>query len=224
MSSEPAARPRKLPVIKLAAAAIFFLGLAWLLLQGVEVRPLVDEGMAAIRRAGPWTFFAVMAVLPALGAPLSLFTIPAGEAFAAELGMGGVIAIALGVIAVNLALAYGIARYALRPPLMKIIQRYGYSIPRVTRENALSVLLVVRLTPGPPYALQNFILGVAEMPFRLFMIVSWLAVAPWAVGAIVLGKGIFAGNFKAVAIGAGVIVVALVAVQWMRKKYSRREN
>lgn len=224
MSSDVSRPVRKVPVLKMGALAIGLVVLAVLLLRGVELRGLVDEGMAAIRHAGPWVFFTAMAVVPAVGAPLAVFTITAGEAFAEQLGMGTVIAISLAVLGFNLTLAYGITRYALRPVLAKMIARYGYTVPVVTPGNALGVALVVRLTPGPPYALQNVILGVAQVPFRLYLLVSWLAVAPWAVGAIVLGKGMFAGNFKVVIAGVGLIVVALVAVQWVRKKYSRRES
>lgn len=223
MSTE-AAPARKLPVVKLAVAAVVLAVLVLLALQGVDLRALLEELMALIRHAGPWAFFAGMAVLPAVGVPLGAFTITAGEAFARQLGLGGVIAAALTVMIANLALAYVLGRYALRPALLGLLKRYGYSVPSVTPENALMVALLVRLTPGPPYAVQNFVLAVAEVPFRLYMIVSWLAIMPWAIGGIVLGKGLFSGNFKVVAIGAAMIVVAVVAVHWVRKKYFRREE
>ena len=72
--------------------------------------------------------------------------------------------------------------------------------------------------------MQAYILGVAEVPFRLYMIVSWLCMAPWAVGAIVLGQGILNGNFKLVAAGLAVLVAAAIAVQWIRRKYFQRES
>jgi uncharacterized membrane protein YdjX (TVP38/TMEM64 family) len=156
--------------------------------------------------------------------PLSLFTISAGEAFGARMGLGGVIAVSLAAIAFNLAFGYWAARYALRPVLGSLLARYGYTVPRVTRENALQVALLVRLTPGPPYALQTGILGVAELPFRLYMIVSWLAVLPWVIGAIILGQGLFNGNMAAVIAGTGVIVAAVIAVQLIRRKFPRRET
>jgi uncharacterized membrane protein YdjX (TVP38/TMEM64 family) len=169
-------------------------------------------------------FFTAMAVLPAFGAPMMAFTIPAGEAFAPRMGLGAVIAVALVAVVVNLALAYWVARYALRPALTRLITRFGYPVPRVTPQNALNVALLVRLTPGPPYFLQCFVLGVAEVPFRIYMIVSFLALLPWVIGAIVLGQGLFSGNFAAVMTGVGVLVVATIAVQWVRKKYFAREG
>jgi uncharacterized membrane protein YdjX (TVP38/TMEM64 family) len=215
---------RKLPWTKLVVAGLVLLVAAAIVLRGVDVRGLANRGMVLIRDAGPWVFFGAMAVLPAFGAPMMAFTIPAGEAFSAQLGMATVIAIALAALLFNLALSYWVARYALRPVLTALIARFGYKVPRVTKENALNVALLVRLTPGPPYPLQCFVLGVAEVPFRLYMVVSFLALLPWVLGAIILGQGLFQGNFKIAATGVGVLVVAVIAVQWVRKKYFRREG
>lgn len=224
MSTNVPVKSRRVPWAKLGVAAAGLLVLIVLGLRGLDVRALVNQGMNLVREAGPWVFFGAMAILPAVGFPMSLFTIPAGEAFRDRMGLGGVIAVALAVAAINLALGYWVARYAFRPLLTRVLARYGYSVPRVTAANALQVALLVRLTPGPPYALQTAILGVAEVPFRLYMIVSWLALLPWAVGAIILGQGLFAGNVAALFAGLGVIVVAVIAVQMVRRKLVRRES
>jgi len=211
----------KLPLLKIAIVLVVLGVLAVFVLRGLNLKKLIDDGMAVIRGAGPWAFFGAMAILPSFGAPLLAFTIPAGEAFAGQFTIGGVIAICFGVIAFNLALTYWLARYAFRPLLTGLVKRAGYDIPRVTPKNALSVALLVRLVPGPPYALQGYLLGLAEVPFRMFMVVSWLCVAPWAVGAIILGQGILNGNFKLVAIGIGVLAVVIVGVQLLRNKYAK---
>jgi len=223
MSSEAQAA-RKLPWVKLAVAGVVLAVAAVLVVRGVDLAALIHRGMDLIRRVGPVAFFLAMAVLPTAAVPFSLFTIPAGEAFAPQLGLGPVIAIALVVLAVNLALSYWVARYALRPVLTRLLQRYGYAVPRVTPDNALAVTLVMRLTPGPPYVVQCYVLGIAEVPFGLYMIVSWVCQAPWVVGFIVLGQGLLNGNFIVAAKGLGVLVVLVVAVQWLRKKYAKREG
>ena len=73
----PRAR-RKLPLVKLGLAAAAALVAAVLVLRGLDYRALEEEGLRLIRGAGPWTFFAATAVLPAAGAPLSVFTLTAG--------------------------------------------------------------------------------------------------------------------------------------------------
>ncbi len=222
MASEEPRAKKKLPIVKLGILAVVLIAGAVALLRGMDYKALEEQGLRVIRSAGPVAFFAGIAVLPAIGAPLSAFTITAGEIFAPLMTLGGVIAAALFAIAVNLALTYWLARYALRPLLSRLAERYGYRIPKVTKANALSIALAVRLTPGPPFFMQGYILGLAEVPFRLYMIVSWLSILPWAVGLIVLGKGALNGNFKTAIYGVGVIVVATVIVQMIRKRYVAR--
>ncbi len=215
---------KKLPLVKLAVLAVVAVVVLVLVLRGLDLRALVERGMALIRGAGPWVFFSALALLPAVGAPLMAFTIPAGEAFAAQMSLGGVIAAVLAAVAVNLALIYWLARYAFRPLLAGLAKRYGYAVPRVTSDNALTVALLVRLTPGPPYPLQGYLLGLAEVPFRLYMIVSWLCTLPWAVGAVVLGRGILNGNVKVAIAGVGVIVAAVAGVHLLRKRLLKCER
>jgi uncharacterized membrane protein YdjX (TVP38/TMEM64 family) len=216
--------PPKGLLIKGGVLALVALVAGVLVLRGVDYKVLIDQGMTIIRSAGPWVFFGAMALLPAIGAPLMAFTIPAGEAFAGQMTLGGVIAATLATIALNLVVTYWLAHRAFRPLLARLLERYGYSVPRVTAENALTIALLVRLTPGPPYFLQSYILGLANVPFRLYMLVSWLAVLPWAVGAVVLGRGVLNGNFKVAATGLGVIVAAVAAVQLIRRKVAKRED
>ena len=217
-------KKRKLPVVKLGLVAVALGVGAVAVLRGADGPALVERGMAMIRSVGPVGFFAAMAVLPTVAVPMSLFTITAGEAFAAQMSLGGVIAVALVVLALNLALTYWAARYALRPALTGLLKRYGYSVPRVTPDNALAVTLLLRLTPGPPYAVQGYVLGIAEVPFGLYMIASWLCQAPWVVGFIVFGQGLLKGNFVLAAKGLGVLVVVVIAVQWARKRFAKREG
>jgi len=222
MSTEVQGSPRKLPLAKLGIAALVLVVIGVLALRGLDWIALKNQFIGLVRGAWPRVFFLAMLLLPAVGLPMSAFTLTAGEAFAPQMTMGGVIAVALVVVAINLALSYWVVRYMFRPLLMKLLKRYGYQVPQVTPQNALNVALVVRCTPGPPYPLQNIVLGVAEVPFRLYMIVSWLVLLPWVVGAIVLGQGLFSGNFAAVLTGVSVLVAATIAVQWLRKKYFAR--
>ncbi len=224
MPSEAPRARRKLPLVKLGIAAAVAIVAAILVLRGLDYRALEEQVLGIVRGMGPWAFFGATAVLPAVGAPLSAFTLTAGELFAPQMTMGGAIAALLFAIGVNLALTYWLARYALRPVLSRVLEHYGYRVPRVTASNALSVALTLRLTPGPPFNVQSYILGLAEVPFRLYMIVSWICILPWAIGAAVLGKGVFNGNFKLVLYGMGVIVVAVVVVKAIRKRYVPRVN
>lgn len=221
--SQPA--KKKLPIVRLAIAGVVLGVIGLLALREIGLQRLVqwlDLFVAAIRDMGPWIFFAAMTILPAVGAPLMAFNLVAGEAFAPEMTMPGVIITVALSIAANLALTYWLARYALRPLLTRVVERYGYSVPRVTKENALIVTLLVRLTPGPPFFLQGYLLGLAEVPLRLFMIVSWLAVLPVAISAVLLGKAAREGNIGKIVAVLGVMVVSVVVVQVLRRRFAKK--
>jgi len=226
MSSVPAPAARKVPVLKLALVAVVLAAGAGLLLRGVGLAQLVawfDQFVAFIRDMGPWVFFVAMALLPAVGAPLSAFNLVAGEAFAQRLTMPGVIVAVAVMIALNLALTYWLARYALRPLLTRLVAHYGYAVPRIDAKNALTASLLVRLTPGPPFFFQSYLLGLAEVPFRLYMIVSWLAVLPLALSVVLLGKAAREGSLGKIFAVLGLMVVAVVAVQILRRRVAKRE-
>ncbi|MBL9188255.1 MAG: TVP38/TMEM64 family protein [Opitutaceae bacterium] len=227
MSSENAApSARKLPIVKLTIGLVVLAVIGGLLLRQVGLARLVewlDQFIALIRDLGPWVFFTGMALLPAVGAPLSAFNLVAGEAFAPQMTMTGVILTVGVAIAANIAITYWLARYALRPLLTRLVARYGYAVPRVNKDNALSIALVVRLTPGPPFFLQSYVLGLAEVPFRLYLFVSWLAVMPLALSFVLLGKAAREGHFGKIGAVLGLIVVAVVVVQIVRRRVMKRE-
>jgi uncharacterized membrane protein YdjX (TVP38/TMEM64 family) len=226
MSLETTLPAKKIPIVKLVIAAVVLGIIGLFVLREVGIALLVawlDQFIALIRDLGPAVFFTAMALLPAAGAPLSAFNLVAGEAFAPQMTMPGVIVTVAAAIAVNLALTYWLARYALRPMLTRLVARYGYAIPRLKPDNTLTVTMLVRLTPGPPFFLQSYLLGLAEVPFRLYMIVSWLAVLPLALSVVLLGKAAREGNVGKIAVVIGLIVVAVTVVQIVRRKIAKRE-
>ena len=227
MSSTADSSARRLPVVKLVVA-VLVLGVGGLLaVRHFGLAQLVawfDQFVALIRDLGPWAFFTAMVLLPAVGAPLSAFNLIAGEAFAPRMTMPGVIVTVIAAIGLNLALTYWLARYALRPLLTRLVESYGYKVPRVDARNAITLSLLVRLTPGPPFFFQSYLLGLAEVPFRIYMIVSWLAVLPLALAVVLLGKAAREGHLGQIAAVAGLMVAAVVAVQIVRRRVAQRED
>ena len=209
---------RRLSVAVLASVAAAAMAGIVVAVAPHDLRTLIERGIDWVRAAGPGAFFIAMALVPA---PLAWFTIPAGEAFAGELTLGGVIAAAALAVAVQLTLAYGIARHGLRPAVEHLLKKRGYHVPRVTAENALAVALLVRLVPGPPLIVGSCILALAEVPFRLYLVVSWLVALPWVCAGVILGRGILHGDFALVAAGAGLVVAAVVAARLVRRRWLR---
>lgn len=203
----------------LAAAAV---GVWWLKIHDFNVRLAIDEGVNVLRSAGPLVFFTAMALLPAIGFPISVFNLTAGTAFAAQLGLPGVLAAAGAALAVNIALTYWLARYGLRPWIEEMISRTKYKIPVVPPAEQKEIILLVRVTPGPPFFLQSFLLGVAEVKFLPYLLISWPIAFVYSTGFIVFGDAILHGKAKVAFIGLSILVAVGLGVHLLRRHYGKK--
>jgi len=113
---------RRRPAYLKIAILLFAMGVAAVLvLRGVNLRALADQGMGILRDAGPVAFFTAMAVFPALGVPMLVFTLTVGPTFGQRLGIGWVMVLSMAALTVNILLTYALARRALRPLLERLI-------------------------------------------------------------------------------------------------------
>jgi uncharacterized membrane protein YdjX (TVP38/TMEM64 family) len=215
-------------LIKGVVLGAVILGVGVLALRGVDFRALLaqmmvqlDHVMAVIRSAGPWVFFGAMVVLPAFGFPLLGFAIPVGPAFGAQMGIGGVLAAYGAALAVNLALTYWLARFAVRPLAERLLVRAGYKIPQFEPSEQIEVTLLVRITPGPPYFVQSYLLGLGNVAFLTYMWVSWIIMMLYAVGIVMFGKAVLDphGSAGMAAMGVSLLVAVGLIVHLVRKHY-----
>jgi uncharacterized membrane protein YdjX (TVP38/TMEM64 family) len=182
-----------------------------------------DAIMKWQEEARPLPFFIVMTIAPAFGVPITPLFVLAGATFGRQLGLIGS-AVAL---AANLALCYWIARSGLRPQLARLLRRFEYNLPDFGkgRGGAWRFTLMVKAAPGIPAFVKNYGLGVARVPFTLYLGSSMLITGAYAVALILLGESLFRHDRnRSVIIGAAVVVVLAFAVWlWRRQRKSRAE-
>jgi uncharacterized membrane protein YdjX (TVP38/TMEM64 family) len=195
---------------------------AVLVLRGVDLKALLVQIMAIIGDAGPWVFFTGVALLPACGFPLMAFTLTAGPAFGAQLGLGGVLAAYGAAVGINLALTYWLARYALRPWVERLVARAGYKIPQLEKKEHVEVTLLLRITPGPPFFLQSYLLGLGRVAFLTYLWVSWAVAMAYAVGAVYFGKAIVEGSAGLAVMGVSLLIAAILIIHLLRRHYGKR--
>jgi uncharacterized membrane protein YdjX (TVP38/TMEM64 family) len=221
---EKASSPWKMIAVVIVFVAMAMAGFWWLKIHDFSVRLAIDEGITVLRSAGPWVFFVAMALLPAVGFPISVFYLTAASAFAAQMGMVGVIVAAGAAIAVDLALSYWLARYGLRPWLEQMIGRTKYKIPVVAEADQTQIILLVRITPGPPFFVQNFLLGLAGVRFAPYFWISWTVNILYASGFIVFGEAILHGKGKAAFVGLSVLLALGMIIHLLRRHYGKKGN
>ena len=219
-------RPRWLPALVVAvvlggvlvAVGLYFLGGARLV---SEARQAWATAFAAFGAAGPVAFFGAMAVLPLFGFPISPFSLAAGPLFGASLGTPLVLVCGIAAIATNLTLAYWLARRALRPLLARLVARLGYRLPAAAGEDATGLIILVRVTPGPPFFVQNYLLGLADVPFGRYL--GWSALVQGAFGSAVMlfGDALAQGSGRIAFLALGLLAGLVVATRLVRRHLSR---
>lgn len=210
-------------LIKLAVLGIIIVTGAVFMLSGVDLKVLMEQGIGIVREAGPTTFFVALALLPAVGCPLTVFTLPAGSVFAPELGMPLVLLLVCLSIGVNLAISYWLSRHLFRPWLIKLLAWMGYTLPEVSAQNHRVLVFLIRVTPGPPYVLQSYILGLAGIPFVTYFFISWIISSLYACAFVLFGDALMHGRGKMALMAIGLFVALTVGVQLIRRRYARKQ-
>ncbi|MES1166408.1 MAG: VTT domain-containing protein, partial [Pseudomonadota bacterium] len=150
------------------------------------------------------------------------FALTAGTAFSERLGMPVVVGCALAAVTFNFLLTYGLARWALRPLVEKLVVRFGYKLPEVEAGDSADLVLILRLTPGIPFFVQNYLSGLAEVNFRKYALLSCLIVWPFNAAVVVFSDAVIHGRGR-LAITAGMLLVAVgAATHLARKHYAKK--
>lgn len=223
MAEAPAPNKRAL-LIKLAAVGVVLVIAAVLVMRGIDLKGLLQQALATVQQAGPLVFFAAMALLPAVGAPLSPFSLTAGSIFGAQMGMPLVIGCALAAVTVNIVLTYFLASYAFRPLLEKIVTRLGYKLPEVEAGDAADLIVLLRVTPGVPFPAQNYLLGLARVPFVKYAVISCAIQWAFNTAFILFGDALLHGKGKLAIIGFSALLALTAGTHLVRKHYERRKK
>lgn len=206
-----------------AGLVVAALGWWWMKSQGYDLRTGSEHILKFVRGLGPGMFFSLMTLLPAVGAPISIFTLTAGPLFTPVLGLPLVLLFSGLSIGINLAFTYALARWVFRPFAGKLCAWLGFKLPEVAVEDQRSLVILVRVTPGPPYVLQNYLLGLAGIPFTTYFTISWVVSSLYAFAFILFGDAIAQGKGRGALLAASLLIALTVGVRFVRKYLQRKK-
>jgi uncharacterized membrane protein YdjX (TVP38/TMEM64 family) len=229
-STDPKVAERRHRRRRLAALGLGALGLlaaaAWAVTQPPETWvQLKEEAVAAkewVRGLGAGWFFAAFAVLPAIGFPIAPFGLAAGSLFAPVLGLPAVLGLTGLSIATSLTISYVLARYALRPWMLRLFGYLGYTVPCVPEGKQRLAVCLLRMAPGLPYVCQSFLLGLADVPFRTYLVFSWLISTASVSLVVVFGDALMKKQGKTALIALAGVVLVVVAIRLTRRRLAAR--
>ncbi|MFO0690930.1 MAG: hypothetical protein U0900_19695 [Myxococcota bacterium] len=176
-----------------------------------------EAAFESLRGIPPLLFFGGFVLATFVPFPVGLFYMAAGVAY----GVGPALAwIAASLAASNLIL-HTAARRFLRPWVEPIVVRRGYRIPRFDSGlDEIFFITLIRLTPGIPYFLQNWILAVAQLDLVRFLVLSVAIQMIYVTGFVVLGRSALDGELGWALGGLAV----LVAVSALARHLARRRK
>lgn len=180
---------------------------------------MLNEGwkqLEAFLMDRPRLLFAALVVLPALPIPTSALLFLAGTVWRDR----PVVACAVCLVAMvlNMSWTYWLAAHPGRKMAEKLLAMTSLRVPAVTRGNDLRLILILRLTPGIPFFLQNYALGFCRVPFRLFLPLSIGCSGLISCGVVLSGAGVANGSLTPAVSGVALIGLGLVIVQMIRQR------
>ncbi|MBA3849876.1 MAG: hypothetical protein C0502_07755 [Opitutus sp.] len=223
MSATPPRNARAL-LWKLGALGAALIAAAVLVARGVDLKGLVDSGLEVLRAAGPLAFFLGMALLPLAAVPMLAFSLPAVALYGPRFGTAGVVALSLAAMTVNFCLAYALARRGLRPLLQAVVSRLGYKLPEVDSGDATDLVILLRVTPGVPFFMQNYLAGLAEAPFGRYFAVSAIIAWPLNTAFLLFGDALLHGKGKVALLSLCAVIALMTVLHLVRRRYERRKK
>lgn len=164
----------------------------------------------------PLPFFALLALAGCLGIPTTPFYLLAGVLFGPAVALVGS---ALSVLTYQ-SLAYGIARGPLRGwsdrisgPLERRFASYRLARPYLR-------VVLVRLLPGLPGALKNYLAASVGAGFGVYLLVSWPLGMAGAAALVAVGEAVATWRpWEAL-----LVVLALLAAAWLFRRLRGRRQ
>lgn len=170
--------------------------------------------------ANAYIFAFLMAILPLAGVPISIFLVLVGMLF----GMPAGFALTGVLMLFHLVMTYYLVHSFVRPLLIRVLGEFHLAIPRLPRQRRKRIGFVFMILPGLPYAVKNYLLALAEMPLKPYLIISWAAHFALSIPFIILGKGVIELDPVVLFPAVGLISLGLVLQYYLRRRYTNLEE
>lgn len=177
---------------------------------------LMQDLQAWLNEAPSLVLWLALALLPLAGVPVAPLWIMAGVRWGPGWGMVGGVSAFLATVS----LSHLLARRLMEPVLRCLLRKWWDRFPTLRESKGWMLILVCRMTPGLPFAVQNYLLPLAGVALPRNLLLTVLITTLQLAAFIFLGGALFEGRWEVV---TGALVV-LVLVGLLFKVLRRRIN
>jgi len=193
---------------------------AWKMgLDLTKLKQLWVDGEAFLK-ANPWSLFLALVFLPGLPFPISALLVLAGLVWGAT---WWACLLALLALALNMTWTYWVAAYPARGVIEKVLANTSLRIPDLPKQDHVRLILMLRLTPGLPLFIHNYILGFLRTPFRLYLLLSLCLSGPISIGILLTGGALMEGKAGLAITGIGIVVIAVLGTRMLRARLAKKK-
>jgi len=212
--------------IQVSVFLIFFLGIcvcaaAWR--AGIGPKDLArwwDLAVGFLRERPLWLFLALV-ILPGLPVPTSALLFVAGMVWREH--PVAACAIHLVAMGMNLSWTYWLAAGFGHRTVERLLGVIGVAMPEIQGGSRMRLVLALKLTPGIPLFVQNYLCGVLRVPFRIYLLVSLLCNGIIGIGFVLAGVGFGDGKVVPALTGLSLVALGILATQWIRGFLANRK-
>lgn len=98
----------------------------------------------------------------------------------------------------------------------------GINVPTVKDSEEYEITFLMRMIPGNPLAVQNYVLGIAGVSFFKYAVVSlpiqWAQIAVY----VYFGEGVFSGGLSKIMLASSMLLVIAVIARVVEKRYGAK--
>ena len=102
------------------------------------------------------------------------------------------------------------------------LERRGWRVPELVEGDETLVILILRITPGVPLCVQNYLLGLAGVRFGRYLLLSLPAQAVYALAFVWLGDSLASNTvwrlLLAVCALTGVVLLISLLRRWLNRR------
>lgn len=165
--------------------------------------------------ANSYIFAVLMAFLPILGFPISVFLVLVGMMF----GIAGGIALTGLMMLFHLAATYYLVHSFLRSQVVRLLGRFNLKIPKLPQTGGYRLSLIFMIVPGLPYAVKNYLLALAGLPLKPYLLISWLTQFGASIPFVILGKGVMELDPVILIIALLVLLISFIVQYYLQQRY-----